>query len=240
VTQTSYSANGADAVPYCKSLQSLLRKGPDVVGVDWMGDRDTARLAVAAATDGRWVYACMNAAAMADMADRWTELAGETGLAWDVTAAALCQCLVRTICPACKMPYRPGKELFAKFNIAATNVGTFYRPTGQVTDKQGRTAVCQRCQGTGYEGRTAVFEGAAVGMQTRKELQSAGTGAERVAAMRRAGMKYLQEVAIDKAVAGTISIHEIIERLKTPILFIGVFMAIFSVFLPKKKNAGAV
>ena len=73
--------------------------------------------------------------------------------------AVLGQRLVRVLCENCKEPYKPKPEFLKKANLPADKVDVFYRkPTGEGQTPQQQQQVCEVCGGTGYLGRTGIFE----------------------------------------------------------------------------------
>ncbi|MDR0870337.1 MAG: Flp pilus assembly complex ATPase component TadA [Planctomycetaceae bacterium] len=74
--------------------------------------------------------------------------------------SAICQRLIRKLCPECKEPYQPAPQLLQQLGLRQNQVKEFYRkrtplPTEAEERKRG---VCPRCNGVGYYGRTAMFE----------------------------------------------------------------------------------
>jgi len=138
---------------------------------------------------------------------RWMDSA-ET--ASDILIAVTFQRLVRKLCPACREAYRPNPDTLRKLNFSANESVTFYRPpTQQLVDKKGNPITCATCQGTGYVGRTGVFELLIVNDTIREAIRS-GDAAAIKTAVRKSGMKLWQDVALEKVVAGITSVQEII------------------------------
>ena len=112
-------------------------------------------------------------------------------------------------CPACREAYRPNPQTLRKINLSAGKELTFYRPPAHgTTDKKGNPIICPTCQGTGYFGRTAIFETLIVNQRVCQAIAS-GSANELKAAVREGGMKYWQEVAIKKVMEGVTSMQEI-------------------------------
>ena len=68
-------------------------------------------------------------------------------------------------------------------------------------------------QGTGFTGRTAVFETIVFSDKVKQVLKKTKNLQEIATLLRRAGMLYMQEQAIRKVAAGATSIHEVIRVL---------------------------
>ena len=54
--------------------------------------------------------------------------------------------------------YAPNAELLKKFNLPAEKAKVLYRPGKEIFDKRGKPSMCRNCQGTGFVGRTGVYE----------------------------------------------------------------------------------
>ncbi|GAI03808.1 unnamed protein product, partial [marine sediment metagenome] len=75
---------------------------------------------------------------------------------------------------------------------------------------------CENCQGTGYVGRTGVFEIITINNQLRKTIIQSKSLAEIGSQFRGAKMLYLQEQALRKVISGTTAVNEMIRVLTVP------------------------
>ena len=64
------------------------------------------------------------------------------------------------------------RSCFKKFNLPAEKAKVLYRPGKEVFDKRGKPSTCQTCQGTGFVGRTAVFEVIVLDDELRKAIRT--------------------------------------------------------------------
>ncbi|MBC8378533.1 MAG: Flp pilus assembly complex ATPase component TadA [Planctomycetes bacterium] len=212
ITQFTYSLSDTGTTTYAKRFQSILRKGPDIVGVANCEDPQTAKLAAAAAKDGRIVYVTMEAANVNQAAEKFLKFIGDKNLLAGTLCAVLNQRLVRTLCDECRQAYQPNPALFKKFNIPADEVRTFYRPGEIEYDKHGKPIVCEKCQGSGFYGRTGLFETIRIDDTLRETLRNAKTNQDIATAFRKAGMLYMQEQSIKKVAYSITSINEVIRN----------------------------
>lgn len=214
ITQNLYDPTKAD-VTYARQLQSILRREPDVVMVSDCPDNETAHRAAQAAISGKKIYMGMEAKDSLDALKRYVSLCADS----DVASAAL-QCitsqrLVRKLCVACREPYRPDLNLLRKANIPADKIECFYRArTEPMLDKHGRPILCPNCQGSGYYGRTAVFEVLVVDNAMRELIRNGQPTAAIQQLARKNGMRFLQEVAIQLVIKGTTGMNEVIRGLR--------------------------
>ncbi len=210
ITQFTYTLSDTGTTTFARRFQSILRKGPDIVGVSDCDEAQTAQLACAAANDGRVVYVVMAAESVNEAITKWLKYVGNNALVADTLTAVINQRLVRKLCPDCRQSYQPNPALFKKFNISPDEAGTFYRPGEIAYDKHGRAIACENCQGTGFFGRIGLFETIRVDDKLKEVIRKAKSVKEITSAVRRSGMLYMQEQSIKKVAAGITSINEVI------------------------------
>ena len=214
VTQTTYSTQDSGQT-YGQKLQYLVRMGPDIVGVADCEDAETAKVACAAAKDGKIVYVAFEATSVTQALAKWIKLVGDKTLIAETLLGISNQRMVRVLCPECRQAYAPNPELLKKFNLSAEKTKVLYREGKVQYDKHGKPITCENCQGTGFFGRTGVFEIVVMNDQLRKMFKQTKSLPEIATQFRRAKMLYLQEQALRKAIGGVTSINEMIRALST-------------------------
>ncbi len=213
VTQNVYSLTDTGTTTYAKRLQAIVRMGPDVVGIGECEDADTAKVASAAAKDGKIVYIVMNADSVLQALGKWLKMVGDRKLVAETLVGIGNQRLLRKLCNECKQGYAPNAELLKKFNLPAEKAKVLYRPGKEIFDKRGKPSICQACQGTGFIGRTGVFEMIVLTDELRKAVKQVKQLPELGMQFRRAKMLYMQEQALRKVIAGTTAINEMLRVL---------------------------
>lgn len=215
ITQNEYSLSDTGTTTYGRKLQSLLRRGPDIVGVSDCEEEQSAKLCCAAIKDGKIIYAAMHATSVVETVEKILQFIGDKNLLADTLEAVINQRLVRTLCGDCRQAYKPNQALFQKFNIPSDEVDMFYRPGEIEYDKHGKPIVCQKCQGTGFYGRTGLYETIRMTDELRQVIRTSTTTQEIAAAFRKSGMLYMQEQSIKKVTKGITSINEVIRNFST-------------------------
>ena len=132
-------------------------------------------------------------------------------------SAVLGQRLVRVLCPHCKLRYKPNAEMLHKANLPADKIKCFYRPPDapeQPAEGEEGPQVCEHCGGTGYFGRTGVFELLIITERIRDLIrENPNLNAIKHEAVKN-GMKYLQEDGLRAVIEGTTSIQEVLRVCK--------------------------
>jgi len=213
ITQNVFSLTDTGTNTFANKLQSVVRMGPDIIGVADCEDAETAQVACAAARDGKLVYVTITADSVIQAMGKWLKYVGNKSVAAETLLGISNQRLLRILCDECKQAYAPDKELFKKFNIAAEKTKVLYRAGKVQYDKHGKPLTCEHCQGTGYFGRTGIFEIITLNDELRKAINKSKSLPEMGVQFRRAKMLYLQEQALRKVIAGKVAINEMIRVL---------------------------
>jgi type II secretory ATPase GspE/PulE/Tfp pilus assembly ATPase PilB-like protein len=215
ITQEKYEGGNAD-VNYARALQAILRSEPDIVMVGECEDRETAMVATRAAAGERKVYMAIHAKDCFEAVTKYLTALNDNRLAATALLGAVNQRLIRILCEECREAFEPDAATLKKLNLPADKIENFYRPPAEVkTDRRGRDIACQRCQGTGYVGRTAIFEVLMVDAPIRRLIVE-GAPMNRIKSQcRKAKMYYLQEEGLLKVIDGTTSMAELLRCLRT-------------------------
>lgn len=187
---------------FASGFRSILRQDPDVILVGEIRDGETAQIAIRAALTGHLVLSTLHTNnALASVA-RLLDLGIEPFLLTNTLKAVIAQRLVRRICPACKEPYTPEKELLAAFEAGGKE------GNGQSPFYHGRG--CDRCHQTGYFGRIALIELLTLDEQLNELIARGNSRAELRKQAEISGMKTLQEDGFNKVREGLTTIDEVI------------------------------
>jgi len=187
---------------FATGLRSILRQDPDVVMVGEIRDKETASISFQVAQTGQLVFATLHTNTAPGAATRLTDMGVEPFLVASSVIGVLSQTLVRTLCDSCKKEYQPSSEIIQEANLK--DDGSFF--------SRGRG--CNQCNGTGYKGRTGLFELMIPNDKIRELiLKKAATESIKEAA-RRAGMETLREDGMKKAREGKIALPDVLRVTK--------------------------
>jgi type II secretory ATPase GspE/PulE/Tfp pilus assembly ATPase PilB-like protein len=133
----------------------------------------------------------------------------------NAVSAVLGQRLVRVLCPKCKQKYTPNAETIRKANLPADKIKYFYRPPAASKEEDAAPeSKCPRCGGTGYRGRTGVFEMLVLTDKIRDMVrENPNLNAIRQEAVK-SGMTHLQEDGLRQVIEGETSIQELMRVCK--------------------------
>ena len=129
------------------ALRTLLRQDPDVIMVGEIRDEETARTAIQAALTGHLVFSTLHTNDACSAVTRLINMGVEPFLIGAALNMVLAQRLLRRICPKCRQPYDPPRNVRKAIEKMGYEFDTFYKGVG-----------CQKCRNTGYSGRIGVHE----------------------------------------------------------------------------------
>ena len=186
---------------FAHGLRSILRHDPDVILVGEVRDVETAEIAIQAAMTGHLVFSIFYTNDVASAVTRLIDMGIEPFRIASVIRAIAAQRLVRVLCPECKEEYSPEPE-------ALRDVGM---DPGRIQGKKVyRGKGCPACAGTGYRGRTAIYEilrvSESIRQLTMKKADSATIGRKAM----EEGMKGLREGGVEKVLAGITTLEELV------------------------------
>jgi general secretion pathway protein E len=188
---------------FAAALRSFLRHDPDVIMVGEVRDAETAHISIHAALTGHLVLTTLHTETAAAAVPRLLDLGVESFLLQSTLRAVVAQRLVRVLCERCKSEKRLApKDLaddprYAMLGFRAGEIA--HEPRG-----------CERCGGTGYRGRTGVFEVLEVDEQVRELVRPQINSQTIEKAATRAGMTTMIEDAVSKCRAGVTSAAEVL------------------------------
>jgi len=205
---TQMEINTKSGQTFAGSLRSIMRQDPDVIMVGEIRDQETATIACQAATTGHMVFSTVHANDTVTALFRLLDLGVEPFMIASALSAVLGQRLVRVLCENCKEPYKPKPEFLKKANLPADKVDVFYR---RPTEPE---QVCAQCGGTGYLGRTGIFELLIITEPMRDMIRENPSINAIKAEARKNGMIYLQEDGLRQVIQGRTSIDELLRVVK--------------------------
>ncbi|MCP4746468.1 MAG: Flp pilus assembly complex ATPase component [Desulfobacteraceae bacterium] len=185
---------------FANAIRYFLRHDPDVMLVGEIRDKDTAATAVTASTTGHLVLSTLHSNSAIGAIPRLRDLGIRPFLIADSLIGIISQRLVRKICEVCKTTYDPQTwemEYLGNFDILK-----LFRGTG-----------CEACNGSGYMGRTLIYEILTVDKQLARLIdQDIETNSLLELAVTR-GFEDIYKVALRKVMEGIISVEEMIRVL---------------------------
>ena len=188
-------------IDFAHALRHILRQDPDVIMVGEIRDPETATYAVQAALTGHLVFSTLHTNDAATAITRLIDLEIERFLISSTLIGAMAQRLVRTICRNCVGERTLSAEEAASLRLTV--------PSGKrIRVKEGRG--CHECRGTGYRGRSGVFEILPIDDTIKALVVEQKDAPEIKREAVRLGMKTLRQSALRKLAEGVTTFEEVV------------------------------
>jgi general secretion pathway protein E len=186
---------------FANGLRTIVRQDPDVILVGEIRDLETAEIAIQAALTGHLVFSTLHTNDAASAVTRLIDMGIEPFLISSSVLAIIAQRLVRTVCPHCKCPSEINGEFMRELNVNKTDLKHATICVGKG---------CERCMGTGYHGRTGIYEIMKVSESIKKTILTTSDAdtIKRVAISE--GMRTLRQDGADKVMQGVSTTEEIL------------------------------
>ncbi|HVA66243.1 MAG TPA: ATPase, T2SS/T4P/T4SS family [Elusimicrobiota bacterium] len=192
---------------FASALRSFLRQDPDVILVGEVRDQETAQTCLRAALTGHLVLSTLHTNDALSSVVRLIDLGIEPFLLSSSLLLVAAQRLVRVLCPACKIPYKPSSQeldICLKESLLTSLPNpqsiTFYRKRG-----------CDKCIRTGYIGRRALYEIYRINEQMREVIYKYGGDLARLKAITaQSGMWNMRASGWRKVLEGITTTEEVL------------------------------
>ncbi|MDA3832641.1 MAG: GspE/PulE family protein, partial [Spirochaetales bacterium] len=189
----------AIGVTFATILRNILRQDPDIIMIGEIRDYDTAANAIQAALTGHLVFSTLHTNDAVTSITRLVELGVQPFLVASTMLGALAQRLVRTICPECKEEKLVPVTSLQGFGFPLPN-----KPEIVLYKGKG----CRHCRGTGYYGRSGVFEIFPMSDQIKQLTGQNAPASEIQNVAKSEGMTTLKEDAWNKVMSGLTSFED--------------------------------
>lgn len=148
---------------FATALRAFLRQDPDIILIGEIRDRETAEIGVKAALTGHLVFSTLHTNDAPSSITRLVDIGVEKFLVSTAVNMIIAQRLIRKLCTNCKLPANYEREFLKGIGFSDRDIdeGQFFihNPKG-----------CEKCNHTGYRGRTAVHEILKVDENIRKAI----------------------------------------------------------------------
>jgi len=206
---TQIPVNPKVGLTFAAMLRSILRHDPDIIMVGEMRDRETAEIAMQAALTGHLVFSTLHTNDAPAGVTRMMDMGIESYLVAATVLGILAQRLVRVVCDVCAEPSEPPPDVLARLVVGQAAI-----PHPQFRRGRG----CEACGGTGYRGRTGLYELMRINESMRDLVVRNAPLAELRARAQRNGMAPLRTAAWAKACAGVTTLDEVVRVTRDEVL----------------------
>ncbi len=201
--------NSKIGLSFASALRSFLRADPDVIMIGEMRDKETAHIGVEASLTGHLVFSTLHTNSAPETITRLLDMEMDPFNFADSLLCVLAQRLVKTLCPHCKEPYKPGsqelEEIMAEFGPEsewAIDKGFLSQP------RLYRTKGCRHCL-EGYRGRVGIHELLLNSDAIKNLIKYKKTTEDLRRQAKEEGMLSLKQDGILKVLQGITDLHQV-------------------------------
>ncbi len=191
--------NNKAGLTFANCLRSILRQDPNVIMVGEIRDKETAEIALKAAQTGHFVLSTLHTNDSIAAVSRLLDLGVPAFMIAASVSGIIAQRLVRRLC-ACKGQVAASPAYRARLLEAGMS---------ELPESQLVPVGCDACDGTGYKGRVGVYEMLVFNDAVRAAVRDGAQNDEMRAMARAAGMKLMQEYALERVKEGLTTIEEV-------------------------------
>jgi general secretion pathway protein E len=188
-------------ITFAGALRHILRQDPDVIMVGEIRDAETAQYAIQAALTGHLVFSTLHTNDASSSISRLADLGVERFLISSTLVGSMAQRLLRRICPHCAAERHLNPDEIATLRLAVP-------PGKRVKVKEGEG--CFECRGTGYIGRTGIFEILPLDEGVKNLVIHGADAPEIKREAIKNGMRTLRQSALRKLAEGVTTFEEVV------------------------------
>ena len=188
---------------FARGLRAILRQDPDVVMVGEIRDLETAEIAVQASLTGHLVLSTLHTNTAIGAITRLRDMGIEAFLLSSSLVAVMAQRLIRLLCEHCKETSEASEAEKRLLNIEPDQALQLCRPKG-----------CSQCNGSGYRGRTAIYEWIDVDRQLQTLIHDGASEQAMTESVRSRSPAILDDGRA-RVLAGTTSLEEVLRVTST-------------------------
>ena len=191
--------NEKAGITFQSLLKSAVRQDPDIIMLGEIRDEYSARASMDLASTGHMLFTTIHSSNTSTAILRIERLGVDRGVMSDAVLCMIGQRLVRKLCPHCRKTYDITPDEISKLEPYTKNVPKIVaKPVG-----------CRKCGGSGYLGRTGVYEVLKFTPQISSIVRKAGSIAEIRKAVSDAGVYLMSAHAIDKIRELLLSVEDV-------------------------------
>jgi len=204
---TQIQVNPLIGLSFAAGLKSVLRHDPDIMMVGEVRDLETAEIAIRVALTGHLVFSTLHTNSAAASVHRLFDIGIEPYLVHSSAIAFMAQRLIRVLCPECKRVMDNPNEQIVNFIRSALGLSvsksiTLFKHVG-----------CDKCNNTGYYGRTALYEILPVDDPIKELIQAKASAREIERSAISRGMETMLQSGLKKVVNGITTVEELMNIL---------------------------
>jgi type IV pilus assembly protein PilB len=195
------NVNDKAGLTFATALRAFLRQDPDIIMVGEIRDLETAEISVKAAQTGHLVLSTLHT----NDAPATLQRLHNMGVApFNIASSVIlitAQRLARKLCVHCKRPEEIPPEALLQAGFGEQDLDGSWQAFGP--------AGCDACKGTGYKGRSGIYEVMPISDEMRQLIMRGANALEIADQAQKEGVRNLRQSGLLKVKQGVTSLEEI-------------------------------
>jgi type IV pilus assembly protein PilB len=188
---------------FAAALRSFLRQDPDIVMVGEIRDEETAEIAIKAALTGHLVFSTLHTNDAPSTVIRLRDMGIPEYLVASACKLIMAQRMVRKICTSCRKELKDKPEGLLQLGLTEEQIEKMTIFSGEG---------CNDCNGSGYRGRTGLFEVMPISTPIERIIVNKGNTPDLKEKAIDEGMIPLRAAGIEKIVKGITTWEEVLAQ----------------------------
>ena len=197
---TQLAVNPKAGITYESGLRSILRQDPDVILVGEMRDTEAGEVALRAALTGHLVLSSLHTKNAVGTISRLQDMGIERYQVASGLLMVIAQRLVRVLCPECRTTYPAEGDELSSLGFSFEAGTPLYASKG-----------CDHCLGTGFKGRTGLFELLVMDDDLRRAISDGVDEAGLEAMVVERGFRSYRYDGAEKILMGVTTVEEVLQ-----------------------------
>jgi len=198
---------------FASALRSFLRQDPNIIMVGEVRDTETAELAINAALTGHLVFSTLHTNDASGVPPRMLDMGVEPFLLVSSLNCVVGQRVLRRVCPDCAGWESLSGEIRQEME---STLGPIFKMIEEKWQKEGKelkiakVVGCEKCNGTGYLGRIAIYEVMPVSEKVGKLIVEKASALQIQKQAMDEGMLTMKQDGYVKVLEGVTTMEEVI------------------------------
>ncbi len=188
---------------FAAALRTFLRQDPNIILVGEIRDFETADIAIKAALTGHLVLSTLHTNDAPSTIARLLNMGIEPFLVSSAVRLVVAQRLVRRLCNSCRVEAKVPIQTLIEVGFSPEEAKSV-----KVYEKKG----CDRCNGTGYKGRIALFEVFEIDEEIKEMIMQGRSTSELRQKAKEKGMLTLRMSGLEKVKQGITTLEEVLRE----------------------------
>jgi len=196
---------------FATGLRQILRQDPNIIMIGEIRDEETASLVINAALTGHVVLSTLHTNSSVGVIPRLMDMEVRQFLIPSTLRVVISQKLIRILCPYCKVKVKPKDKIRNYILDKINNLPAGVSEESKISEPLYiyKSKGCEKCNFTGYSGRTGLFEVLSMSEEMAEIIQKNPLESLILKIAKKQGMLTMEQEGVLRVLEGQTSVEEI-------------------------------